>query len=123
MDSFLLTLIYRFIIGGTILSGATYLANYTNPLLAGILVTIPLELVSLFFIKEDRLQGYARSILIMSIATVIPVLFFNFIHPLKILSCNLEIAASFCVWILVGAGLFYFMPSEMYDYKKGKKSI
>lgn len=45
MDSFLLTLIYRFIIGGTILSGATYLANYTNPLLAGILVTVPLELV------------------------------------------------------------------------------
>ena len=42
--------IYRFIIGGTILSGATWLANYSNPLLAGILITIPLELVSLFLL-------------------------------------------------------------------------
>ena len=47
------TLICRFFIGGIILSGSTYLANYSNPLLAGILVTIPLELVSLFFIKEE----------------------------------------------------------------------
>ena len=48
-------LVCRFIIGGIILSGSTYLANYANPLLAGILITIPLELVSLFFIKEERL--------------------------------------------------------------------
>ena len=81
MNNFILTLIYRFILGGTILSGATYLANFSNPLLAGILVTIPLELVSLFFVKNNRMKSYASSILIMSIATVIPVLYFNLVHP------------------------------------------
>lgn len=109
------TLIYRFIIGGIILSGSTYLANHSNPLLAGILVTIPLELVSLFFIKESKLYSYGRSILIMSIATVIPVLFYNIIHPLRVLPCILEIICSFFVWLTVGIALFYYMPKTIYD--------
>lgn len=112
------TLICRFILGGIILSGSTYLANYANPLLAGILVTIPLELVSLFFIKEEKLYSYARSILIMSIATVIPVLYFNMIHPFKLMSCNLEILSSFFVWLFVGIALFYYMPHRLYYSKE-----
>ena len=110
MESIIINeLVSRFIIGGFILSGATYLANYSNPLLAGILVTIPLELVSLFFVKEQKLASYSRSILIMSMATVIPVLYYNLIHPLKLMSYNLEIISSFFVWFLVGAGLFYYL--------------
>ena len=109
------TLVYRFIIGGIILSGSTYLANHSNPLFAGILVTIPLELVSLFFIKESKLYSYARSILIMSIATVIPVLFYNIIHPLRVLPCMLEIICSFAVWLIVGISLFYYMPKTIYN--------
>lgn len=112
------TLICRFILGGIILSGSTYLANYANPLLAGILVTIPLELVSLFFIKEEKLYSYARSILIMSIATVIPVLYYNIIHPFRLMSCNLEILSSFFVWLFVGISLYYYMPHKMYYYKE-----
>jgi len=112
------TLVCRFIIGGIILSGSTYLANYANPLLAGILITIPLELVSLFFIKEERLYSYARSILIMSIATVIPVLYYNIIHPFKLMPCNLEILSSFFVWIFVGMLLFFYMPHSLYFYKE-----
>jgi hypothetical protein len=112
------TLICRFIIGGIILSGSTYLANYSNPLLAGILVTIPLELVSLFFIKEEKLYSYARSILIMSIATVIPVLYYNIIHPFNLMPCNIEILSSFFVWIFVGMLLFFYMPHNLYFYKE-----
>ena len=59
-------LIERFIVGGIILSGATYLANYSNPLLAGILVTLPLELVSLFFVKEKIAVVYLASIYLLS---------------------------------------------------------
>ena len=108
------TLFCRFIIGGIILSGSTFLANYGNPLFAGILVTIPLELVSLFFIKENKLYSYARSILIMSIATVIPVLYYNIVHPLKIMPLFFEIISSFCVWLLVGILLFYCLPDAIY---------
>ena len=96
MESLYQTLIYRFIIGGTILSGATWLANYSNPLLAGILITIPLELVSLFFVMEHRLRSYAFSILVMSIATVIPVLYYYIIMPYKFFDYPLLIYQFVC---------------------------
>ena len=50
----------------------------------------------------------------MSMATVIPVLYYNLIHPLKIMSYNSEIISSFFVWFLVGAGLFYYLPHGLY---------
>ena len=102
MESLYQTLIYRFIIGGTILSGATWLANYSNPLLAGILITIPLELVSLFFVMEHRLRSYAFSILVMSIATVIPVLYYYIIMPYNFFDNPYDICSSFGVWLIVG---------------------
>lgn len=108
-------LVERFIVGGIILSGATYLANYSNPLLAGILVTLPLELVSLFFVKEHKLYSYSRSILIMSIATVIPVLYYYLIHPLGTMDTVSEIVSSFAVWFIVGVFLYCFVPMEMYS--------
>ncbi len=123
MNNFILTLIYRFILGGTILSGATYLANFSNPLLAGILVTIPLELVSLFFIKNNRIKSYASSILIMSIATVIPVLYFNLVHHLNLMSRTLEIITSFGVWVVVSVALFYCLPKKFYNYASSTITI
>ena len=114
VSELLQTLIYRFFIGGFILSGATYLANNSNPLIAGILVTIPLELVSLFFIEEKKLYSYAISILIMSIATVVPVLYYYIIHPLKLMPGYLEILSSFCVWLIVGILLYTNLPGSLY---------
>ena len=115
MNKIYYELFERFIIGGIILSGATYLANYSNPLLAGILVTVPLELVSLFFVKEHKLYSYSRSILIMSIATVIPVLYYYLIYPLNAMATHTEILTSFLVWFLVGILLYLFVPMNLYS--------
>ena len=113
MDNIFYTLLYRFIIGGTILSGSTWLANNSNPLLAGILITIPLELVSLFFVSEKKIQAYAYSILIMSIATVIPVLYYNLILPYKVLVYPFDVCSSFIVWLLVGLILYFYVPKTI----------
>ena len=113
MESLYYTLFYRFIIGGIILSGSTWLANNSNPLLAGILITIPLELVSLFFVHENRLRSYAYSILIMSIATVIPVLYYNLILPYKFLEYPFDVCSSFIVWLLVGIILYLYVPKTI----------
>ena len=113
MDSSFYTLFYRFIVGGTILAGSTWLANNSNPLLAGILITIPLELVSLFFVRKNNLQGYANSILIMSIATVVPVLYYNIIYSYSLFSYPFDIISSFIIWIIVGIILFYFYNEQL----------
>jgi hypothetical protein len=112
MQEFYYKLISRFLVGGTILAGSTWLANHASPLLAGILITIPLELVSLFFIRQNRLLPYAFSILIMSIATVIPVLYFNLILPFKLFNYPYDVCSSFGVWLIVGIMLYYYVPKD-----------
>jgi len=98
----------KFIIGGSILSGATYLANHTNPLLGSILVTVPLELVSLFFIDDDHLLGYAKDILIMSFATFIPVLFYYLVYLKYRSNSRIHIILAFMVWLLVSLGIYHW---------------
>lgn len=100
-------LLYRFFVGGSILSGSTILANSLSPFLGSILVTLPLELVSLFFIDDKRLQSYSLSILIMSIATVIPVFYFFYIIKYDNVDRTTKIITSFIVWLVVGIALYY----------------
>ena len=108
IDSFWKTIIIRFLIGGTILASSTMLANLSSPLLAGIVVTVPLELVSLFFVHGKERQNYALCILIMSIATVIPVLYYFSIMGKTGLSPMYEVASSFAVWFLCCVLIFMF---------------
>ena len=100
--------IFRFLIGGTILSLATHLANSGSPLLAGIFVTVPLELVSLFFIKKNKLHDYAKSILVMSISTIVTVLYYYLIQPTNHMSSNMEILSAFILWLTIGISIFYW---------------
>ena len=100
MNEFIRTIILRFFIGGTILSASTFLANMSSPLLASIIVTVPLELVSLFFVHGQKRDNYATSILIMSIATVVPVLYYFLIMGKTNMSPTLEVISSFGVWLI-----------------------
>ena len=103
MNNFIKTILLRFLIGGSILSASTVLANMSNPLLAGIIVTVPLELVSLFFVFGKQRDDYALCILIMSIATVIPVLYYFLIKGKTTMSPRMEVISSFGIWFLCSA--------------------
>jgi hypothetical protein len=100
MNQLIKTIILRFFIGGTILSASTFLANMSSPLLASIIVTVPLELVSLFFVQGQKRDNYATSILIMSIATVVPVLYYFLIMGKTNMSATLEVISSFGIWLI-----------------------
>ena len=45
-------IIKQFLIGGTFVSGISYMANYVNPVLAGLLAGVPIGLPSTFFIQQ-----------------------------------------------------------------------
>lgn len=104
------TIIIRFLIGGSILAASTLLANFSSPLLAGIVVTIPLELVSLFFVHGKKREDYALCILIMSIATVFPVLYYYLIAGKTSLSPIMEVVSSFGVWLLFSVMIIFCKP-------------
>ena len=118
MTELIKTIIIRFFIGGALLSSSTILANLSHPLIAGIIVTIPLELVSLFFVEDKKRENYALCILIMSIATVFPVLFYYLIINKTSLSPTMEIFASFVVWLLVSIAILCFRPFILSPYSK-----
>ena len=110
MQDIIQTIIIRFLIGGSILAASTILANLSSPLLAGIIVTIPLELVSLFFVHGKQRENYALCILIMSIATVFPVLYYYLIAGKTSMTPTMEVVSSFGIWLLFSVTIIYCKP-------------
>lgn len=107
--------ISQFIIGGTILAGASYCANNVSPFMASVLVTVPLELLTLFFIhKETKLKSFALNAITMSIATIFPVLFYFIIRPYNFINTNVEKIASLIFWIFTTFMVYKF---QQYYYK------
>lgn len=117
MQDLFQTIIIRFLIGGSILAGSTLLANFSSPLLAGVIVTIPLELVSLFFVNGKKREDYALCILIMSIATVFPVLYYYLIAGNTSLSPTMEVVSSFGVWLLFSMMIIFCKPYILNESK------
>jgi hypothetical protein len=51
----------------------------------------------------------------MSIATIIPVLYYYLIYPLDAMSTHTEILTSFLLWFFVGILLYLFVPIDLYS--------
>ena len=49
----------------------------------------------------------------MSIATVVPVLYYNIIYSYSLFSYPFDIISSFIIWIIVGIILFYFYNEQL----------
>ena len=99
----------QFFIGGIILSGGTYLANFSNPFLASLLVSFPLELITLFLIKKKhRQKNFIFSWIIISISTIIGAVILYLLIPSKIITHNLKILIGFIIWITLSS-IAYFL--------------
>ena len=57
----------QFIIGGTTVSGISYLSNFMNPLLGGIFGGIPIGLPSSVFIDDNKVLSYLENLSVMTI--------------------------------------------------------
>lgn len=90
--------IMQFLLGGIILSGGTYLANFAHPLIAILLVSFPLELITLYLIKNKKRQKkFILSWIIILIGTLIAAILLYLIVPLEIISFNLKLIICFLV--------------------------
>ena len=90
--------IMQFLLGGIILSCGTYLANFAHPLIAILLVSFPLELITLYLIKNKKLQKkFILSWIIFLIGTLFAAVLLYLIVPLEIISYNLKLIICFSV--------------------------
>lgn len=90
--------IMQFLLGGIILSGGAYLANFSHPIIAILLVSFPLELITLLLIKNKRRQEkFILSWMLILISTLIAATLLYFMIPIEIISYNLKLILCFLV--------------------------
>ena len=100
--------VVQFILGGSILTGASYLSNRVNPFFASVLVSLPMEIVTLFVIKKyGNRREYTWNVILLSLASVVPLVFYYLIQPTTFLNTQMEILLSFFIWIMMAVVIYY----------------
>ena len=103
--------IIQFIVGGSILSCVSYLANNVNPFFAGLLAAFPLDLLMLFAIKDQKKRReYSKGLILFGTAIITAASTFYFIEPTNYINSSSEILVAFLAWCFVSmmAYIFYF---------------
>jgi len=106
--------IVQFLIGGIILSGGTYLADYSHPVIAILLVSFPLELITLYLIKKERKKKeFLDAWIAALIATLCAAAFLYFILPFTpppaILHYNFKLLYTFLVICILTIVSFFLV--------------
>ena len=95
-------IIKQFIIGGVFVSGISYMGNYVNPVLAGLLAGLPIGLPSTFFIQNStKAKNYVTYLAITTVllTTVTCLFYYLYVHA-GYMSKNMGIALSMALWII-----------------------
>jgi len=95
-------IIKQFMIGGIFVSGISYMGNYVNPVLAGLLAGIPIGLPSTFFIHNSiKAKSYVSNLAITTILlTAVTCLFYYLYVKAGYMSKNGGIVLSMGIWII-----------------------
>jgi hypothetical protein len=100
--------IVQFLIGGIILSGGTYLANFSNPFLASLLVSFPLELITLFLIKKKhRQKNFIFSWITILIGAISGAIILYLLMDSTTINHNQKILLGFIIWITISSITYY----------------
>lgn len=95
-------IIKQFIIGGTFVAGISYIGNYVNPVLAGLLAGLPIGLPSTYFIlNSTKAKDYVSNLALTTILlTMVTCLYYYLYAHAGYLSKNMGIAFSMSIWLL-----------------------
>jgi len=92
----------KFVVGGSIIAGVTYLAHHVDPKYGGILAAAPITTTLAFiFTRSETTAGTTQALVLPSLIFAIPTLFF--LLALYLLLDRLPLIASLCgayaVWV------------------------
>lgn len=106
-------IIKQFIIGGTFVSGISYIGNFADPVLAGLLAGLPIGLPSTYFIlNSTKAKAYVSSLALTTILlTMVTCLYYYLYVHAGYLSKNMGIAFSMAIW-LIGVVLIWQLKSS-----------
>lgn len=100
----------QFIIGGSTVSGISFLSNNMGPLLGGIFGGIPIGLPSAVFIDDKKVSSYLGNLSFMSIILSTVTLIAYYLITYKKMDKNQAIKISMTLWFLF-AFIYYLFRS------------
>lgn len=109
VKTFMDSILGQFLIGGLTVSGISFLSNNIgNPVLAGIVASIPIGMPSTIFVKDSQVPAYTWNLLIMTsvlvFATIINYYLVNHVKLNKYQSAGLGMS----VWASLGFIYYLF---------------
>jgi len=95
-------IIKQFVIGGVFVSGISYVGNFVNPVLAGLLAGLPIGLPSTYFILNDtKAKAYVSNLALTTILlTIVTCLYYYLYAHTGNVSKNMGIAFSMSIWLI-----------------------
>ena len=98
----------QFVLGGTTVSGISYLSNQMSPLIGGIFGGIPIGLPSSILINDKKVVSYLENLSFMTIIlSIVTILAYYFIRYKK-MNKNKAILISMGAWFLLAALYYIF---------------
>lgn len=95
-------IIKEFLIGGTFVAGISYIGNYVDPLLAGLLAGIPIGLPSAYFIlNKQKSKEYVRNLALTTIVLTFVTILFYFTFVKYDFDKNVGITISMGIWLII----------------------
>ena len=95
-------IIKQFVIGGVFVSGISYVGNFVNPVLAGLLAGLPIGLPSTYFIlKDTKAKSYVSNLALTTLLlTLVTCLYYYLYAHTGTVSKNMGIAFSMTIWLI-----------------------
>ena len=107
----------QFVTGGVMVAGVSYLGNYVDPILAGLIAGIPIGLPTIYFITGKAAIPYIRNLLITTyLLCFVTTLFYVLYTKLK-WDKDRALLVSMITWIIV-VFIIYQLEHNYKFYKK-----
>ena len=113
LQSFLNSQTGQFVLGGTTVSGISYISNYMSPLLGGIFGGIPIGLPSSVFIDDKKVLDYLQNLSAMTIILSIVTITAYLLKRYKNYNKYDVVKTSMGMWVLF-AFIYYLL--RLYNY-------
>lgn len=95
-------LIFPFLFGGVVLSGVKYSsAHIKNPAIAAVIGGIPLGLISIFLIADDKSFKYAHNYFFVTLSLLTAIAIFYTLHAYTNLKKNIALVISLSIWAIL----------------------
>ena len=92
----------EFLIGGTCVAGISYIGNYIDPLLAGLLAGIPIGLPTTYFIlNKQKSNKYVKNLMLTTVMLTFVTILFYITFVMYNLDKVTGIAISMGIWLIV----------------------